>query len=240
MPAYGMGLEVDRKYGIPIVSHGGSMSGFKSNWYLLPDFGIGAVILTNSDTGGLLEGPFERRLLEILFDGKPEAVADMASRAAAHKAQIAKDRERLVVPAAPDAASAWPSTTRARNWGTWPSLTGNGATIFDLGEWKSHVASRKNDDGTTSFITIDPGTDGFEFVVGDREGKRVLMIRDGQHEYTFREARHKADSPVKHMVEVVDVCGRMLPMSLNIKNEEDPPSSAATCKDYRREHDGRR
>jgi hypothetical protein len=49
------------------------------------------------------------------------------------------------------------------------------------------VASRKNDDGTTSFITIDPGTDGFEFVVGERAGKRVLVIRDGQHEYVFSE-----------------------------------------------------
>jgi hypothetical protein len=64
----------------------------------------------------------------------------------------------------------------------------NGATIFDLGEWKSSVASRKNDDGTTSFITIDPGTDGFEFVVGERSGKRVLVIRDGQHEYIFTES----------------------------------------------------
>jgi hypothetical protein len=66
-------------------------------------------------------------------------------------------------------------------------LTDKEATIFDLGEWQSTVASRKNDDGTTSFITIDPGTDGFEFVVGDRAGKRVLIIRDGQHEYVFAE-----------------------------------------------------
>ena len=49
------------------------------------------------------------------------------------------------------------------------------------------MASRKNDDGTTSFITIDPGTDGFEFVVGERAGKRILIIRDGQHEYVFTE-----------------------------------------------------
>lgn len=186
---YGMGLMVDRKYGIPIVSHGGSMSGFKSNWYLLPDFGIGAVILTNSDTGGLLEGPFERRLLEILFDGKPEAVADVASRAAAHKAEIAKDRERLVVPASPAAVSRLAKHYSSKELGDLNVLGENGATVFDLGEWKSQVASRKNDDGTTSFITIDPGTDGFEFVVGERDGKRVLVIRDGQHEYTFRETK---------------------------------------------------
>ena len=184
---YGMGLTVDRTYGIPVVNHGGSMSGFKSNWYLLPDYGIGAVILTNSDTGGMLEGPFERRLLEILFDGKPEAVADVASRAAAHKAQIAKERERLVVPAAAEPVSGLAKHYSSKELGELAVANQNGVTLFDLGEWKSSVASRKNDDGTTSFITIDPGTEGFEFVVGERGGKRVLVIRDGQHEYVFTE-----------------------------------------------------
>ena len=50
------------------------------------------------------------------------------------------------------------------------------------------MASRKNDDGTVLFITIDPTGDEFEFVVGKRPGKRVLIIRDGQHEYVFTEA----------------------------------------------------
>jgi CubicO group peptidase (beta-lactamase class C family) len=184
---YGMGLEVDRTYGVPVVSHGGSMSGFKSNWYALPDSGVGAVLLTNADNGGMLLGPFRRRLLEILFDGKPEAVADVASRAAAHKAALAKDRERLVVPAAPDKVAALAKHYSSQELGDLAVETANGVTTFDLGEWKSAVASRKNDDGTTSFITIDPGTDGFEFVVGERSGKRVLVIRDGQHEYTFTE-----------------------------------------------------
>ena len=39
-----------------------------------------------------------------------------------------------------------------------------------------------------SFITIDPTDDGFEFVVGERSGRWVLIIRDGQHEYVFTEA----------------------------------------------------
>ena len=45
------------------------------------------------------------------------------------------------------------------------------ATIFDFGEWKSSVATRKNEDCTISFVTVDPGGFGFEFVVGKREGK---------------------------------------------------------------------
>ena len=70
-------------------------------------------------------------------------------------------------------------------------LTQDGVTTFDFAEWRSRVASRKNDDGSISFITIDPGLvaeDAFEFVAGERGGKRVLIIRDGQHEYIFADA----------------------------------------------------
>jgi CubicO group peptidase (beta-lactamase class C family) len=185
---YGMGLAVDRKYGIPVVSHGGSMAGFKSNLYFLPDSGIGAVLLTNSDNGGMLLGPFGRRLLEVVFDGKLEAAGDVAAQAARHKATLAKDRERLVVPAAPALVAGLAKRYTSKELGELAVLNQDGATIFDFGEWKSTVASRKNDDGTISFITIDPTNDGFEFVVGERAGKRVLIIRDGQHEYVFTEA----------------------------------------------------
>jgi hypothetical protein len=61
------------------------------------------------------------------------------------------------------------------------------AVVFDLGEWRSEMASRKNDDGTTSFFTIAPDIIGFEFVVTEREGKRALVTRDAQHEYVFME-----------------------------------------------------
>jgi CubicO group peptidase (beta-lactamase class C family) len=185
--SYGMGLTVDHTYGVQVVSHGGSMSGFKSNWWAVPEAGIGAVLLTNSDNGGMLLDPFGRRLLEVVYDGKPEAEAEVASRAAAHKAELAKDRERLVVPAAPEVVAGLAKQYSSTELGDLAVVTKDGSTIFDLGEWKSSVASRKNDDGITSLITIDPGTDGFEFVVGERSGKRVLVIRDGQHEYTFTE-----------------------------------------------------
>ncbi|MEA2945689.1 MAG: hypothetical protein QOI40_1019, partial [Alphaproteobacteria bacterium] len=64
----------------------------------------------------------------------------------------------------------------------------DGGTVFDFGKWHSAVASRRNDDGTMSFISIDPTVDGFTFVVGERDGKRALIIRDAQHEYAFVEA----------------------------------------------------
>ena len=185
---YGMGLVVERTYGVPVVSHGGSMAGFRSNLYFLPDSGIGAVVLTNSDNGGMLLGPFGRRLLEVVFDGKLEAGGDVSSNAASHKAALAKARERLVVPAEPTLVAGLAKRYSSKQLGEIVVRTQAGVTTFDFGEWRSTVASRKNDDGTISFITIDPTNDGFEFVMGERAGKRVLIIRDGQHEYIFTEA----------------------------------------------------
>jgi CubicO group peptidase (beta-lactamase class C family) len=185
---YGMGLSVDTGWGIPIVHHGGSLSGFKSDIMLLPDHGIGAVVLTNSDNGGMLLRPLMRRLVEVVFDGKPEAAEDVASRAAAYKAFRAKSRERLVIP--PDSEQIAKLAARYSS-GALGEITvrrKDAATVFDFGEWNSAVASRKNDDGTVSFLSTDPGVIGFEFVVGERGGKRVLILRDAQHEYVFTEA----------------------------------------------------
>ena len=184
---YGMGLIVNKKYGVPVVSHGGSMSGYKSNFWFLPDYGVGAVLLTNADTGEFMNGPFGRRLLEVLFDGKPEAAGNLASAANAYKAELAKERKRLVVPADPAVVDRLASHYTSRELGQLDVVRVNGGTTFDFGEWSSAVASRKNDDGTISMVTIDPTNDGFQFVVGEKAGKRTLTLRDAQHEYIFNE-----------------------------------------------------
>jgi CubicO group peptidase (beta-lactamase class C family) len=185
--SYGMGLGINNKYGIPVIGHGGSMFGYKSEMMFLPDHGVGAVILTNSDSGGFLSGLFRRRLLEVLFDGKPEAVEQARTLRAQRLANRAKQRERLVVP--PDAAETGKLAARYASpaLGTLAVRARDGATVFDFGKWSSAVASRRNDDGTLSFISIDPTVDGFTFVVGERDGKRALIIRDAQHEYPFIE-----------------------------------------------------
>ncbi|MBI3471801.1 MAG: beta-lactamase family protein [Candidatus Solibacter usitatus] len=186
--SYGMGLQVDNRYGTPVVSHGGSMLGFKSDIVFLPEHGAGAVILTNADTGGLLLGSFRRRLLEVLFDGKPEAVEDLAKGAENYKAVRAKFRERLVVPADAEAAARLAGRYTSPELGELAVQRQGTSVVFDFGEWRSAVATRKNDDGTISFLTIDPGLDGFEFVETKRGGRRALIVREGQHEYTFTEA----------------------------------------------------
>jgi CubicO group peptidase (beta-lactamase class C family) len=188
---YGMALMVDTKYDIPVVHHGGDLAGYHSDMMWLPDYGVGAVILTNSDSGVLIRGPLLRKLLEVLFDGKPEADAALAAAATQRKAGIAKERERLVVPAEPAAVAKLASRYENASLGVVKVEKQGSATLFDVGEWKSSVASRKNDDGTISFITIDPTLAGFEFVVSDSAAGRRLVVRDAQHEYVFAEAGGK-------------------------------------------------
>jgi len=185
---YGMGLEVDTEYGIPVVHHGGAVFGFRSDMFWLPDQGVGGVILTNAGMGGALLHPFLRKVLEELYDGKPEAMEDIQATAKARVAELAKYRERLVVPPAPDVVAKLAKHYTRVALGDVTVRTAGAAVTFDFGEWKSTVASRRNDDGTTSMITVDPSVDGFVFVVAQKSGKRALVVRDMQHEYVLTEA----------------------------------------------------
>lgn len=183
---YGMGLGVDQAYGTPVVHHGGSMIGYKSDMMWLPEHGVGAVVLTNGDPGGAISGNFRRKLLEVLFDGKPEADDDVAAAAKAMKERIAAERKLLTVP--PDPAEVEKLAPRYASDALGEIVVTKGEkAVFDFGEFKSEVASRKNPDGTVSFLTTIPGFDGLEFVVGEGEGRRTLVFRDAQHEYAFTE-----------------------------------------------------
>lgn len=181
---YGMGLMVDKTWGVTVVHHGGDIVGFHSDMMWLPEHGVGAVVLTNGDPGWLIRSVFQRKLLEVLFDGRPEADAEIASKGKMFFDRLAAERKLLTIPAdAGEAAKLGPRYANAALGEVTVSRAG-AATIFDFGEWKSEVASRKNADGTTSFLTIAPGASDMEFVTGG-EGKRTLTVRDAQHEYVF-------------------------------------------------------
>jgi CubicO group peptidase (beta-lactamase class C family) len=184
---YGMGLTVDTKWGVKVVRHGGDMIGFHSDMMWLPDHGVGAVVLTNGDPGWVIRSNFKRKLLEVLFDGRPEADAAVSAAAKSWFEQIAADRKLLTIPADPAEAGKLAARYTNPALGEVAVTRTGGITTFDFGEWKSEVASRKNPDGTTSFVTTVPGMSGIELVVGAVNGRRTLVLRDAQHEYVLAE-----------------------------------------------------
>lgn len=186
---YGMGLETNSYWGVPVVHHGGSMGGYKSDIIITPGANIGAVILTNADNGQALLRPFMRRLLELLYDGKSEAAGDVAAAGARMKAQTAKERERLTVPPDPSVLASLASTYVSPELGSLAvDRVGTGATLTIAGTPMA-IATRRNNDGTQSLVVIDPTFLGFPLVVENEGGKRQLVARDSQHEYRFMAVR---------------------------------------------------
>lgn len=183
---YGMGLKLDRSFGVPLIQHGGSTFGYVSNMLWLPEHGVGLVILTNADTGGsALRNLVRRRWMELLFDGQPEAVPNLPIEAERLRAAAAAERARLTVPAADTDALA--RRYRSPELGDLVVTRRGRATWFDVGGWRSEVASRRDPDGTLTFVTVSPGANGFELVAGAPGGPRALHLRDAQHAYTFVE-----------------------------------------------------
>lgn len=186
---YGMGLSDQTVNGVHVVDHGGSLFGYKSNFYVLPEAGIGAVILTNADEGGALLRPFLRRLLEVVYDGKPEAMAEVTAAAARHKAQMESERERLTLPGDPAVLANLAARYRNPELGDLTVEREDGATWITAGVVKSPVATRRNADGTLSLVTVDPALVGFELVTGGAPDARTLTVRDSQHEYVYAEVK---------------------------------------------------
>lgn len=184
---YGMGLKIDRQWGVPVIHHGGTMIGYRSDMIWLPEHGVGAVILVNSDTGASLRSLFRRRLLEVLFDGQPIAMKQMQTVAQQARTAFAEQRATLTVPADAEAANRLAPRYRSAELGGLEVRRDGGVTRFDFGGWSSEVATRRSTRGGITFVTISPGEDGFELDVADRPGQRRLVIRDAQQEYVFAE-----------------------------------------------------
>jgi CubicO group peptidase (beta-lactamase class C family) len=186
---YGMGLFERVAWGVPVVTHGGTLLGYHSNFYVLPEAGIGAVILTNADPGAAMLAPFLRRLLEVVYDGKPEAAQEVAAAAARIKAQAKARRDRLTVPGDPAVLAKLAATYRNPEVGTLALSDQNGTKWMKAGFVEGPVATRSNPDGSTSLVSAGPGGISLEALIGEANGTRTLTIRDSQHEYVYTEVR---------------------------------------------------
>lgn len=183
---YGMGLMVAKGHDITVVHHGGDMMGYHSDMMWLPESKVGLVVLTNSDNGTVIRDLIGRKLVEVLFDAKPEADAELASQKEAFEQGVKIFKSQVSVPADAEAVKKLSARYSNLALGELAVVKKGTAVTFDFGEWKSEVGTKKNADGTTSFITVSPGTAGFELVMGS---SNTLLLRDAQHEYVFEEKK---------------------------------------------------
>ena len=193
--SYGMGLKRDETLGVLMIHHGGSAFGAVSDVLWLPEYDVGAVILTNADNGTSLRNVFRRRLLELLFDGKPEAQTHVDVFAKRTREDLAEERANLTVPADSKASNRLARRYHHAALGDIIVSRKDGRLWFDFGGWRSEVGSVRQDDATTHFVTLAPGARGFEFEVADTDGERRLMLRDAQQAYAFVASKSKRRRP---------------------------------------------
>lgn len=186
---YGMGLFTQTDWGVDVVTHGGTLLGYHSTWYALPDANVGAVILTNADPGAAMLGPFLRRIIEVLYDGRPEAEAEIAAASARIKAQAKARRERLTVPGDPEALARLAPRYESPGVGSITITERDGTAWIKAGSIEGPLATRENPDGSVSIVSIAPGAINVEAQIGSADGLRTLSIRDSQHEYLYTESR---------------------------------------------------
>ena len=184
---YAMALEVDKSDGVTVIDHGGAMFGFHSNMMWWPEQKVGAVILTNADEGVNVLRPFKRRLMELMFDGESQAVAAAAAGAKSNREGFDAFVKLLQYPADAKALEALAPRYHNDALGELMVTRKDGKAWFDVGTFRSEVATMPQTDGSLAFMTIDPEAMGFLFTRADKDGIRKLIVRDGQHEYVFDE-----------------------------------------------------
>lgn len=191
---YGMGLMEDATWGVSVIHHGGDLMGYHSDMYAIPAAGVAAVILTNSDNGPALRRPFMRRLLEVLYDGRPEAQGDVEAAVKRIDAQEAEFRSHIQMPADAKVLDALATRYTSPELGILRLERVGGQIRVFTNAWSSLATTRRHDDGTVSLVLIDPGQVGDDegMVIGSTGGRRTLTIRDGQHVYVFTEAAQTA------------------------------------------------
>jgi CubicO group peptidase (beta-lactamase class C family) len=183
---YAMALWLEDVKGVRVISHGGSMFGYMSDFFFVPELGIGGVILTNADSGWGVAGAVMRRTLEIIYDGKPEAEEDFVSSIAEMKAFQKDVQKDWVVPPDPKEVKRLAAKYHNAALGDIVVRSEADGVVFQFGGWKSRMASKPNPDGTTSFLSIDAGVIGFEFNAPASKGKYTkLELRDPQHTYEY-------------------------------------------------------
>ena len=156
--------------------------------FFLPDHDVGAVMLTNIGyPNPFVHGLFERKIFELLFDGRDEAREDL-DLALKDMRAWRKEINAKIDPA-PGKAFFEPFV------GTYQHpLYGKLKVTFDskkgawleTGQWRSRVGKKKEEDGTEKLVTTSPPwLEWPEFARKERDGKAVLELRDGQQKVIF-------------------------------------------------------
>nr|WP_315475690.1 serine hydrolase domain-containing protein [uncultured Undibacterium sp.] len=188
---YGMGVGINQKLGITSINHTGTTFGFNSISFLVPESGIGMVAMSNTDQGVGLLNLARRRLLELVYDAKPEAESTLVKLVTQNEND--GQEQRALVASADNSLEGQLGTHYAHPiFGKLTVSKIGNSLVFDFGEWKTRVVGRKDESGVVLFSSIDPSIGFVDFRVHNTEGTRAIVIEMGLERYQFDEVTNGA------------------------------------------------
>lgn len=168
-----------------ILGHGGSTSGFSALMFFVPTHRLGGVVLTNAWGAFAFTAAVRARLLELLFDGREEAARRLAYGLAQRAETRARARGRTDT--APPVATLRPFLGSYENASLGRiTLRAEGTrVVLDAAHWRSAVGRKREPDGTTKLVLLDPPWTHFEFIADSSGGRSRLIVERPQARYVF-------------------------------------------------------
>ncbi|XXX80091.1 serine hydrolase [Sorangium sp. So ce134] len=191
--SYGLAFALETYRGVQVLGHPGAVWAYSSDLFFLPEHDVGAVLLSNVDSPTPFNGPvFRRKLFELLFDGRDEAREDLAYAAKTQEADFRREIGKVDL----DPDRAWLDRlagTYEHPWFGKVSIRVEGNRgVLDVGEWKSGVGRKTEEDGTVKLVLTSPPWIGWpEFVPREADGRMTLHMRAWQRKVVFEPAKGK-------------------------------------------------
>lgn len=187
LTSYGLGLEVGTFRDLPIVTHNGGTFGFSTLMWDFPQQNLGIIVLTNASTdeAAVYLDAVHRKVVELVFEGRPLASARVEYAVKKKKERVAKELAKLT----PHPEAAWFAGLAGdyanEALGRVHLAAGPKGGTFDAGEWKTGFAQRKDPDGTMKIELTDPPMAGLTLVVAGDAAHPTLTLETDQQKYTF-------------------------------------------------------
>src|SRR3954466_2156631 len=173
--AYALGWVVGDYHGQRLLSHSGGTSGFSAQAALLPDAGLGLVILTNGVNADFFKLEVQYRLFELVFD-QPPADAPPPRGAIAATAQQSAELQHQLDNVDPAAVAPYLGRYTHDVLGEVEISMGDGTLILDAGGFRAKLQPLR-DAGSeeTTYLTSDLPLSGVATVTFSDEGGRPVM-----------------------------------------------------------------
>jgi CubicO group peptidase (beta-lactamase class C family) len=172
---YALGWVVGDYHGQRLLSHSGGTFGFSAQAALLPDAGLGLVILTNGVNADFFKLAVQYRLFELVFD-QPAAVDPLVRGAIAATAQQSAELQQQLGDVNPAAVAPYLGRYTQDLLGEVEIAMDDGTLTLDAGGFRATLQPLRDvgPEGTT-YLTSDLPLSGVAMVTFSDEGGRPVM-----------------------------------------------------------------